>query len=314
MNMPEEITEVIARSWRGSTQTQYGTYLRKWLKFCEEHSHDPYVTSVNVVLTFLHNMNTKGLSYSSLNATRSAISAFVVLEASPYSVGNHPWITRYLKGIFNIKPPVPRYQQIWDSRIVLDKLRTWGPVAKLTFKQLTLKVCIMLALLGAARTQLLKAFRVDKLDISDSCIRLRVDELMKTDRPGKVGHELVLKAYPVDRRLCIVRAMKEYLEVTKTRRTNDHQLLISIKEPHGPVSKDTIAKWIREMLALAGLDVNIYKAHSVRAASVSAAKLNFVPIQDIIKRADWTTEQTFNKYYNKPVKTTTSYESAILAQ
>lgn len=292
---------------------QYGTYLRRWLLFCREQHHDAYVTSVNVVLTFLHHMHSQGLSYSTINAARSAISAFVVLRDSPHSLGSHPLVTRYVKGIFNTKPPVPRYQHIWDARIVLDKLRNWGPVGNLTLKQLTLKLCIMLALLGAARTQLLKAFRTDKIDISDSHVQLRVDDLMKTDRPGRVGHELVLKAYPVDRRLCIVTTIRRYLELTKNLRSNSNkQLLISINEPHGPVSKDTIAKWIRQMLALAGLDVNIYKAHSVRAASVSAARVNFLPVQDIIKRAGWTGEQTFNKYYNKPVKRATSYESAVL--
>ena len=79
------------------------------------------------------------------------------------------------------------------------------------------------------------------------------------------------------------------------------------------MSTDTIAKWIRQMLPLAGLHVNIYKAHAVRAASVSAAKINSLPIQDITHRADWTREKTFNRYYNKPVKRATSYDSAVLA-
>ena len=73
----------------------------------------------------------------------------------------------------------------------------------------------MLALLGAARTQLLRAYRTDKMEVGDNHIILRVDGLMKSDRPGKVGHELTLCAYPADRRLCIVKTMKYYLAVTK---------------------------------------------------------------------------------------------------
>lgn len=284
------------------------------MDYCRDHNHNPYVTSVNAILKFLHTVYTKGLSYSTLNGVRSALSAFVSIENSSCSIGNHPLISRYLKGVFNIKPPLPRYRQIWDSRVVLNRLRSWGPVLNLTLKQLTLKLCMMLALLGAARTQLLQAFRTDKIEISDSRIILRVDKLMKTDRPGKIGHELILKAYPVDRRLCVVRTMRRYLEITKTFREagDKNQLFLSLNEPHNPVSKDTIAKWIRQMLSLSGIDITVFKAHSVRAASVSTAKVNFVSTQDIMKRADWTQEKTFQEYYNKTVDNVTSYDDAIL--
>ena len=284
------------------------------MEYCRDHDLNAYATSVNTVLKFLHGIYEQGLSYSTLNTARSALSAFVAIENSSSTVGNHPLISRYLKGVFNTKPPVPRYRQIWDTRVVLNQLRNWGPVVKLTLKQLTLKLCMMLALLGAARTQLLQAFRTDKIDINDSRVSLRVDELVKTDRPGKVGHELILKAYPVDRRLCVVRTMQRYLYVTKDFRSTlgKEQLFLSLNEPHTPVSKDTIAKWIRQMLDLSGIDVNVFKAHSVRAASVSAAKLNFVPTQDIMQRADWTQERTFKQYYNKPVTKATTYDVAIL--
>ena len=66
------------------------------------------------------------------------------------------------------------------------------------------------------------------------------------------------------------------------------------------------------MLSLSGIDVSIFKAHSVRAASVSAAKLNFVSTQDILDRADWTQEKTFQRYYDKPVEKMTAYDEAVL--
>jgi hypothetical protein len=152
------------------------------------------------------------------------------------------------------------------------------------------------------------------IEIGSSRVTLRADKLLKTDRPGKVGHELTLKAYPVDRRLCIVRTLQRYLEVTKTFReaSDEKQLFLSSNKPHNAVSKDTIAKWIRQMLSLSGIDVSIFKAHSVRAASVSAAKLNFVSTQEILDRADWAQEKTFQRYYDKPVEKMTAYDEAVL--
>lgn len=267
------------------------------------------------MLIFLHELYTRGLSYSSLNATRSALASFVTIKHSNFTISNHPHVARYLKGIFNIKPSRPRYHKIWDIRIVLSRLRDWGHVEELPLKELTLKLCMLLALLGAARTQLLQAFNVESIEVDSNQVILRVDNLMKTDRPGKVGHEVVLSAYPVDRRLCVVSTMQQYLHITEPFRKSreQNQLFLGLKEPHMPVSKDTIARWIREMLALSGIDVNCFKAHSVRAASVSAAKVQFVSTQAIMKKADWTREETFNQFYNKEIITQeVPYDTALL--
>ena len=49
-------------------------------------------------------------------------------------------------------------------------------------------------------------------------------------------------------------------------------LFISFKKPFQPVSAASISRWIKELLAEAGIDTGIFKGHSIRAASTSAAK------------------------------------------
>ena len=49
------------------------------------------------------------------------------------------------------------------------------------------------------------------------------------------------------------------------------------------------------------MDTDKFKAHSVRAASTSAAKAANVPILTIMKSAGWKLESTFRKFYNKPI-------------
>ena len=44
------------------------------------------------------------------------------------------------------------------------------------------------------------------------------------------------------------------------------------------------------MLGRAGVDTDIFKAHSVRGASTSAAMRKGVPITDIMSIADWSSE------------------------
>lgn len=77
------------------------------------------------------------------------------------------------------------------------------------------------------------------------------------------------------------------------------QLLISYQKPHKPVSTNTIARWLKNVMAKAGIDTSVYKAHSMRAAVTSAAKK--VPIDTILSTASWSSESTFAWFYDKPI-------------
>jgi hypothetical protein len=73
-------------------------------------------------------------------------------------VGQHPIIVRLLKGIFNKKPPLPRYTATWNVDTVLTYLmKTLHPVGKLSLKLLTLKLNALLATISAERAQTLVA-------------------------------------------------------------------------------------------------------------------------------------------------------------
>ena len=41
-------------------------------------------------------------------------------------VGQHPIITRLVKGVFNVRPPIPRYCSTWDVQNVLNYLDSQG--------------------------------------------------------------------------------------------------------------------------------------------------------------------------------------------
>ena len=75
-------------------------------------------------------------------------------------------------------------------------------------------------------------------------------------------------------------------------------------KPHSCVSKDTIARWIKAALKMAGIDVQVFKPHSTRAAATSAALRKGVPVSDILKVAGWSKETTFARFYNKPLDVT----------
>jgi hypothetical protein len=78
---------------------------------------------------------------------RSALSALLSLGYKN-SLGEHPLIKRFMKGVFNQRPALPRYQHIWDVNIVLEYLASLSPVNVLSFYTLTLKFVMLLCLLS----------------------------------------------------------------------------------------------------------------------------------------------------------------------
>ena len=56
----------------------------------------------------------------------------------------------------------------------------------------------------------------------------------------------------------------------------------------------------------ADINTQVYKAHSTRAASTSAAAIASIDINKTLQVASWTNANTFNKYYNKAIDAASS--------
>jgi len=56
-------------------------------------------------------------------------------------------------------------------------------------------------------------------------------------------------------------------------------------------------------MSTAGIDSQVFKAHSVRGASTTAAANAFVPLSTIMSMADWSSASIFRTFYYKPLFT-----------
>lgn len=299
-------------SWRDSTKAQYSIYIKKWYHFCRENNINCYYAEVTDVLKFLSKLyHVEHAAYSTINQARSALSSFLTLTNTSCTVGTHPLVCRFLKGVFHLRTPLPRYKKIWDIGPVFRVLRNMSPANSLSLKKLTLKLCMIIALTSAQRIQSLKHMNLDHLKVTSSSVTFYFEKLLKQSRPGNVGFSVTVEAYPPDRRLCVVKYIKEYLGRTSTLRGNEKQLFISYKKPHKCVSSQTIARWLKDVLKTAGIDTDKYRAHSTRAASTSAANRGDVPVASILEQAGWASERTFRRFYNKPKDAKTSFSQAI---
>ena len=92
----------------------------------------------------------------------------------------------------------------------------------------------------------------------------------------------------------------EYLERATALRNSSPQLFHSFICPFNPVVRGSIARWFRTLIQEAGVTGG-YTAHSVRGAATSAAFLKGMSVLDIIKVADWSSDNTFKAFYYKPI-------------
>ena len=294
--------DIISASWKDSTKRQYKVYIKKWESFCKQRNLNKLKTKAENVLEFLSDLFYNGnAGYSVINTARSALASFLTLENDSHTVGSHTTISRFMRGVFHLRPPVSRYTKTWDVGIVLNYLRKLYPATKLPLKDLTHKLVMLLALTSAQRVQTLYHMNLDKMNLTDKNMECVLDKKLKQNQPGRSGCSIQVSAYKADSRICVIRYLREYLRRTKDIRGQERFLLICYRKPYHRASSQTISRWIKLTMRSAGVNTE-FKAHSTRAASTSTAKRMDVPLKDILAQAGWAKENTFQKFYDRPLE------------
>ena len=135
-------------SRRSGTNSNYSLAWEKWVSWCSERKVDPFRNDVKWVLNFLEEMFKEGIAYRTLNTYRSAFHD----KIGALNVGEHPEVCSLMSGIFNQRPPQPKYTFIWDVQVVVDFInRNWSKNQDLSDRQLSLKTAMLLALTSASR-------------------------------------------------------------------------------------------------------------------------------------------------------------------
>eukprot|EP00794_Sanderia_malayensis_P020746 gene20746-22775_t len=297
LKLSKPAQEIITASWRSGTLKQYRGYLQQWENYCAEQKINFYEPGVENVAEFLTKLYLSGIGYSALNTARSALSSILFLKGNT-PIGQHPMICRLLKGVFEMRPALPEYTVIWDIGIVLKYLQTLHPPVSLSLKDLSLKVTTLLCILSGQRCQTIHEIDIQFIQKVDKMYRISIQTKLKQTKPNKHLKALEFQEYLPDKSLCIFEYLTEYLSRTKALRGENTSLLISYMKPHKAISKDTVSRWVKTILRAAGVNVQVFTAHSCRSASTSAAKAVGLSLTSILKFAGWSNSQTFAKYYD----------------
>ena len=168
-----------------------------------------------LLLEFLNSLNEEGRSYSCINTARSAVSSLFP-NYKGLTLGSHPLISRLMKAVYIIRPTKPRYEYIWDVADVFKYLRLLSPVTKLSLKDLSLKLIMLLALLTAGRCQSLVKLNLIHMKEGKSSVTFTILDVIKQSRPGFSNPLIRLEAYAPDRRLCVITVLREYVSSTQS--------------------------------------------------------------------------------------------------
>ncbi|KAM4696264.1 integrase/recombinase xerD homolog [Rhinophrynus dorsalis] len=288
---------LLAESWAPGTRAMYGSAWSAWSRWCVERDLDPVSASTVSVANFLSTLYDSGKAYRTINTYRSAISAGHV-PSGGIPVGQSVVVCRLMRGIRFSRPPQSRYQSLWDVNDVLRFLENWPPNNLLSLKQLSAKLTMLLCLVSFKRVSDVKALDILSRSFTSQGVQFRVSRRTKTSI-----QTVSYPSFPTHPQLCVVRCLQEYeLRTAILRRPACPQLLISFRSPHLPVSAATLARWVRWVMQLAGIDVSLFGAHSTRGAMASMAVRAGGRLEDILRAADWSKESTFKNFYCKPVE------------
>jgi integrase len=257
---------------RGSSTKLYDTYLSRWKVFCASNRLHFLKPTISQALGFLQSLLQSGLGYSALNTARSALSA-ILLIPGVQSFGNHPDVVLFMKGAFNLKPTRPRYTSTWDSSVVLQFLERWAPASDISLEKLTMKLMVLILLITGQRPQLLTKLNLANMKESSDAFEFILE--ITDYKQGRVNYRpgaIILKQYPTNKKLCAFHYLKVYIQRTALLRHGYTLLFLTHKKPHRPVSQNSVTRWIKTVLQLAGIDITTFTAGSVRLASTSKAK------------------------------------------
>lgn len=187
-------------SRREDTSKQYCTYLKRWRQYCDDKDIELFQPGVHNGLELLVSLYKAGLGYSAVNTARSALSSLLILDSNE-KFGDHPLVVCCMKGIFELKPSLPKYTEIWDVRVVLDYLKIFGA---LSLKELTLKLTMLLCFTTGQRGQTIHKFDINYIQDLGDRYRISVHEKLKQTKPGRHLEPIELLALSEDKELCVV--------------------------------------------------------------------------------------------------------------
>lgn len=261
----------------------------------------------------------KKLAVSTVEGYRTAV-ASTLRGHSGVDLGKDRELSSLLANFAREVPKRRASAPTWNLAVVLRGLlkAPFEPMHLAPMKHVTLKTIFLLALASGRRRSelhaLVNGFRREE-DWKSITLFSHAAFVAKTELAARNWSSKPLTVPALsknlgpgleqDKALCPVRALRFYLDRTKEAREGKEKLFISYKKGFkGDISKATISHWIKKAIMLAYSSVSDedckvlqVKAHDVRSMAASWARLQNIPLDDILTACTWKSHNTFTQFY-----------------
>ncbi len=304
---------------RPSTRKTYNHRLSGYYKWCGDNQVDPLRASLKDVGDFLVSVFDSGASSRTVRSFRTAVGVIHLGFGGGINVSNSPAIHDLIKGMLHKRPPSRSLVPAWDLPRTLRLLAEspYEPLHQASLSDTAKKTAFLIAAASGRRVSDIHALSVAKehLSFSGNAARLlpRSGYLAKNQSVNFTPSPIILPdlrkatGSTDDAPWCPVRALKFYLDKTAQYRGVHDQLFLTTQKPIKPASKQTIARWIvdiiREGISRAenraiGSKVG---AHDLRSQASAWASYRGASIQEIMDAMGWSSSSTFQQVYLKDV-------------
>ena len=173
-SLSRDALEILLASWRVGTGKRYNSHVERFVKFFRERYTDPIQATTEMGIEFLTEYFKTGVGYNSVNLLSS-----IIKPVCNVPFGKSPLVCRLLKGVFNIRPTLPRYVTTWDVTKVFTFIKSKPTLTNCDLKTLSHRLAILLCLTTGQRDQTIKCLNLDYIKISSDKEVLFVPETLK---------------------------------------------------------------------------------------------------------------------------------------
>ena len=309
------VAEQSSLARRPSSHAVYQLCWSVYRSWCHSHGHSVSRPSLAKVADFLSWLrSTRDLSVSSIRGYRSMLSA--VFRFHLPSLSSDPVLRDLLRSFklssaeHFLRPPA------WDLARVLRFLNSshFEPLSQASLRALSQKALFLLALATAKLVGELQALSSVVTFVGlDACLSYIPQFVAKSESLTRsILRSFLVKslsdfAAGLDDNLllCPVRALRIYLDRTRSLSPLRHHLFVSPRRPSRAMSKNAVSFFLGEVIHAAGAsrpEVGSVMAHEIRSVSTSVAFHRNWSVSSVLESATWSSSLVFSSFYLRDIQ------------
>lgn len=292
--------DLLRRSWRESSLKTYKPIWQRWRIWANENNVVCYKPTGSDLARFLIDMyqNYK-LSYNTILVYKSAVSTLCDPN-SDIRLSSHLLVRHALKSI-SIATTKPKKTPVWDVDVLVDWLKAHSPDINSLY-ECSGHTAILLLLSSGRRVHDLTLLAVGK----EQCIFMENFVIFwpkygsKTDTATNRQSGWRISKNKDNLTLDPLFWIQRLIDLSRLRRSAcgaDNLFLTTCGKPKA-ASSTNIAGWVKKILLRAGINAS---PGSVRSAVASKNWVQNCPLDEILARGNWRSENTFLKFYCKEI-------------